>query len=191
MSALDAAEAALAALHPRPYPLPLGRLAPVVEGAFQGFGRTGWVVCGPRERVGATLRGCPVERLVDAASGARPYKLAPCSEAPGNRALHAVGLALANREPVLCLLGTASAASGAFYEACNVAGITGAPVIFVVTVLPLDDGAPVGPQLAGAPAALASACGLAAHTVAPGEIAAAVSSARASARPTLIQVHLE
>ncbi len=192
MSALLAAEVELGKLGPRPFPLPLGRLAPVVEGAFTGFGRKGWVVTGPRERLGAVLRGCPVERLVDGFAGARPYKLAPCSAAPGSRALHAVGLALQSGEPALCLLGLASAASGALHEALNVASLTRAPVIFVVARVPLGEDAPVGPQLAGSLTALAEAHGLTGVKV-PGELAAvqaAVSAAREASAPALIEVIL-
>ena len=192
MTALGEAEARLAALGQEPVPLPLERLAPVVEGAFEGLSRRDWVVPGPRERVGAVLRGCPVERLVRG-DGARPYKVAPATVNPGARALHAVGLALASGEPVLCFLGLASAAAGAFHEAINTAGLTGAPVIFLVTTQPLGPDAPVGRQLAGTPAALGAAAGLDAVSV-PGTVDAvreAVSAARAAGRPTVIEVNLE
>jgi len=189
VSALLEADAALNALNPTPFPLPLGPLAPVVEGAMLGFGRKGWVVTGPRERVGAVLRGCPVERLVDGLAGARPYRLAPCSVAPGNRALHAVGLAMASGEPVLCVLGLASAASGAFHEALNLAALCGAPVIFVVAVLAIGPDAPVGPQLAGSPAAIATTMGLGAVRVygVVEAVQAAVAEARAAGGPRLVE----
>ena len=189
MSALLEADAALNALGPTPFSLPLGPLAPVVEGAMLGFGRKGWVVTGPRERVGVVLRGCPVERLVDGLAGARPYRLAPCSVAPGDRALHAVGLAMVSGEPVLCLLGLASAASGAFHEALNLASLHGAPVIFVVATLALGPDAPVGAQLAGSPAAIASAHGLGAVRVTGSSeaVQAAVAEARAAGGPRLIE----
>lgn len=191
MSALAEAEARLAELGRAPFPLPLGRMAPAVEAVFTGFGRTGWVVAGPRERVGAVLRGCPVERLTDATVGARPYKLAPVSRAPGNRALHAVGLALATREPVLCLLGLASAANGAVHEALNTAALTGAPVIFVLLSERIGPDAPVGPQLAGSAAAIAAAHGLASRRVGVAEAAAAVAEARASGSPSFLEITLE
>ena len=105
MSTLIEAEAKLAELGPTPFPLPLGPMAPVVEGGFTGMNKSDWIVAGMRERVGAVLRGCPPERLVDGRAGAKPYKLAPASEAPGTRALHAVGLAKASGSPVLCFLG--------------------------------------------------------------------------------------
>ena len=160
MSTLIEAEAKLAELGPTPFPLPLGPMAPVVEGGFTGMNKSDWIVAGMRERVGAVLRGCPPERLVDGRAGAKPYKLAPASEAPGTRALHAVGLAKASGSPVLCFLGLASAASGDFHEALNAAVLTEAPVIFLVTVHTLTDDAPVGAQLATTPEKLAQAFGI-------------------------------
>lgn len=192
MSLIDA-DARLNGLGPRPFPLPLGRLAPALSGAVNGFGRRGWLVLGPRERVAATLRGAPVERLIDATAGARPYKLAPCSDAPGSRALHAVGLALATGEPVLCVLGLASAASGALHEALNLAALTQAPVVFVLALHPLGAGAPVGAQLAASTVALAGAFGITALRVPPTEadVSSAVSAAVSSGAPTLIETILE
>jgi pyruvate dehydrogenase E1 component alpha subunit len=142
--------------------------------------------------VALALRGCSAERLVDPRAGARPYKLAPNSGAPGNRALHAVGLALAGRQPVLCLLGDASGANGAFYEALNLASLTRAPVVFVLLEHGLGAGAPVGPQRAGEALALAGALGLSARAAAP-ELEAlreAVSAAMALGAPALIHSRL-
>ena len=190
---LAEADAQLNRLGPTPFPLPLGKLAEQLEGAVTGFGRRGWLVLGPRERVAATLRGAPVERLLDAHAGARPYRLAPCSDAPGARALHAVGLALATGEPALCVLGLASAASGALHEALNLAALTRAPVVFVLAVHALGPQAPVGPQLAASPVGLAQAFGLAALRVPPtvGDVSSAVAAAVASGAPTLIATILE
>ncbi len=193
MSALQQAQAQLIALDPLPFPLPLGRLAPVVEGGFSGMPRRSWVVPGLRERIGAILRGCPVERLVNPQAGARPYKLAPVSTAPGSRALHAVGLAMASDQPVLCFLGLASAASGALHEALNIAVLAGAPVIFLITIQPLGEDAPVSPQLAAAPAALAQAHGLQIHRVTAdvASVRQAVAAACQAACPVLIEAVLE
>jgi len=184
VNALLQAEARLLALGPRPFPLPLGPLAPVVAGAFSGMGRGDWVVASPRERVGATVRGCPVERLVEPTAGARPYKLAPVSGAPGARALHAVGLALGSGKPVLCFLGLASAATGATWEALNAAVLTGAPVVFLHVAPELRDDAPVGPQLAADLGATAAAFGI--PVVSPADatapaVEAGVAEARAAA----------
>jgi 2-oxoisovalerate dehydrogenase E1 component alpha subunit len=188
MATLVEAEARLQDLGPVPFALPLGRLAPIVEGAFAGMKKSDWVVPGPRERIGAALRGCPPERLVHAHAGAKPYKVAPSSSAPGTRALHAVGLALADGAPVLCFLGMASAASGSFAEALNVAALSAAPVIFLVTVQRLDDSAPVGRQLAASPAAIAQAFGIANARVA-GDVDS-VRAAVAKARGTLTVIEV-
>ena len=189
---LTEAEAQLHELGPRPFPLPLGSMAPIVQGVFQGASRSDWMVCGPRERIGAVLRGCSVERLIDPATGARPYKLAPCSEAPGHRALHAVGLAIAGEGPVICMLGTASAATGSFYEALNSAALTGARVVFVVTEQNLPDDAPVARQIAGSIGAMAEALGIIVTRPDPTitAISAAVKEARENAGPTLVQIKL-
>jgi TPP-dependent pyruvate/acetoin dehydrogenase alpha subunit len=188
ISTLQAAESALAALGPLPFPLPLGGAAAAVAGAVSGMKKGDWLVTGPRERIGAALRGCRVARLVDPTAGARPYKLAPASALPGNRALHAVGLALVSG-PTLCLLGAASAASGAFHEALNLAGSTGAPVVFVLRQPALGD-APVAPQLGASAAELARAHGIACSPVADDEDAVreAVVAARESGAPALITV---
>ncbi len=189
---LAAAEADLAAAGALPFPLPLGDLAPAVAGAFGGMKKSEWAVVGPRERVGAVLRGCPVSRLVDPATGARPYKLAPASDAPGSRALHAVGLALGSGAPTLCMLGQASAASGALHEAFNTAMLTGAPVVFLLTTRVLGDDAPVGRQLAANPVALAEAHGLWTVSVSNDvdEVREAVSAARTNEGPSLVHVRL-
>lgn len=190
---LHDAEAQLTALLPTPFPLPLGRMMPIVEGGFRGMKKSDWIVCGMRERVGAVLRGCSPERLVDGHAGARPYKVAPVSDAPGTRALHAVGLAMGSSKPVLCFLGMASSASGSFHEALNSAVLTDSPVIFLVTVQDLSTDAPVGTQLATTPAKLATAFGISVKEIKcdATAIAKAVQAARKACKPALIQVQLE
>lgn len=171
--------------------LPMGALAPIVAGAMAATPKGDWVVAGPRERAGLVLRGATPERLAQG-YGLRPYKLAPSKGGPGARALHAVGLALSSGRPVLCFLANASAASGAFHEALNAAALTGAPVIFVLTLHELTDDAPVARQLAADPVALAQAFGL--HTAAAAPTAdavqAAVEAARAAGGPALVSISL-
>ena len=193
LAALGAAEAALAPLVPASAQLPLGPLAPVIAGVFTGLSRGDWVFAGPRARVGAVLRGCPVERLAGAATGARPYKLAPVSWSPGARALQAVGAALAEDAFVACILGDASAASGAFAEALNAAALTGARVLFIAPLHRFaGPDAPVGPQSAAGPLALARAFGLDAVEAAPTEDAVrdAVAALRAAGRAAVLAVPL-
>ena len=190
---LKTAETELAALCPPTAAIPLGPMTPVVEGGFTGMNKSDWVVCGSRERIGAVLRGAKPARLVDPHGGARPYKVAPVSDAPGTRALHAVGLALGSGAPVLCILGSASAASGAFAEALNTAALSGARVVFLLATTPIEDDAPVGRQLAGNPIDLAKAHGLSAVSVAAKtkDIKAAVAKARKGEGPALVHVQLE
>ena len=192
---LQAADTELAALSPMPFAVPITGLEAVVAGAVDGLQTRDWWVPGLRERAGAVLRGVPVERLVDGFRGAKPYHVCPPTPAPALRALHAVGLALADRSRcVLVHLGIGSTADGDFYEALNLAALQGARVVFLVAVHPLGEGAPVGRQVAGSPAALASALGIRTVEVDGSRahaVSAAVSAAREADGPTLIEAHLE
>ena len=95
--------------------------------------------------------------------------------------------------PVLCFLGSASSARGSFHEALNAASLTNAPVIFLVSLIPLGDDAPVGPQLATTPADLAKAFSMDVFEAKPTakDVQTAVLKARKSGTPSLIQVLLE
>lgn len=191
---LREADAALNAQGPQPFPLPVGGLEAVVAGAVTALGRGDWWVPGLRERVGAVLRDVPLDRLVDGLAGAKPYKVAPPTPSPALRALHAVGLALADRErTALVHLGIGSAADGSFHEALNLAALLRPNVIFLVAVHPLGDGAPIGPQLAASPAKLAEAFGISAVVVdgsAAKDVHAAVAKAKQAGGPALIEARL-
>ncbi|NCG18482.1 MAG: hypothetical protein GWP91_05665, partial [Rhodobacterales bacterium] len=181
---LQAADAALNASRPLPFPVPVSGLEAVVAGTVLGLERGDWWVPGLRERVGAVLRDPPVDRLVNAASGAKPYKVAPADTAPALRALTAVGLAAAN--PARCAavhLGIGSVADGAFHEALNLAALQQVNVLFVVAVHPLGENAPLGRQSAASPSALATAYGIATTTVdgsSAKDVHVAVTAARAA-----------
>lgn len=193
LETLRGADAALLGAGPTPFPLPVTGLEAVVVGAQRGLRRSDWWVPGLRERVGAVLRGVPLERLVDGLSGARPYRVAPPTTSPATRALHAVGLALAAPDrAVLVHLGVGSAADGAFHEALNLAALTGARVIFLVAVMQLE-GAPVGAQLAGSVMSLGAAHGIRTTEVDGRDVAAitaAVTEARNADGPTVISAQL-
>lgn len=191
---LQGADEELNASAPRPFPVPLGRLATVVAGALSGMERGDWWVPGLRERVGGVLREVPLARLVDGLAGARPYRIAPPSPSPALRALHAVGIALAQRRPTIVHLGIGSVADGAFAEALNLAALFRAPVVFVVAVDPLCGSAeapsPVGRQSAASPSALAEAYGIPARVVGASSVEAvrsAVHLARSERGPSLIE----
>lgn len=171
-----AAEGALLAAGPTPWPLPLGDLEPVVVGAVLALRDGDWWVPGQRERVGAVLRDVPVERLIDGLQGARPWRVAPGDLSPALRALYAVGLWLAHPEAgVVVHLGSGSLADGALHEAVNLASLRGARVVFVVAERDLT-GAPVPPQSAADAPAVAAAFGVPTLTV-DGRDAAAVQQA--------------
>lgn len=170
--------------------LPLGRLLPVVAGAFTGAGKGDWAAVGPRERVGAVLRGCSVDRLVDPMAGAQPYKLSPVSASPGARLLQAVGLGLASGGPVLCMIGMAGAASGELHEALSVSVQNNVKLVILVTDLRVPAEAGVARQTGADLLALAAAHGARAAAVAPTEPAVreAVAAARLADGPSLLLV---
>ena len=186
-------DAAFAALNPAPFHLPVRGLDAVVEGAIAGLRRGDWWVPGLRERVGAALRDVPLTKLVDPAMGARQYKVAP-AEPTANRALYAVGLAMASPDcATLVHLGIASTAAGAFHEALNVAALRRPNVIFLVAVDPLGPGAPLPKQLATTPSRLAEAFGIPTTTVngrSQEAVRDAVIAARTAGGPHLIQADL-
>ena len=184
-------EADLNSLNPLPFPLSVGKASAALHAAVLAMNNRDWIVCGPRFRIAAALRGCPTERLKDPASGAKPYKLAPSTLHPADRALHAVGLAMGSQSPVLCVLGEASIASGHFTEALNVASLNNAPVIFLCFIRDLN-GAPVARQSSASPNALAQAYSI--STVQTNDIeilSEAISKARNESHPFVIQFDLE
>ena len=71
---------------------PVRGLEAVIAGGFSGIESRDWVVPGLRERVGGVLRGASVDRLTSATDGARPYRIAPVTQDPAARMLHACGL---------------------------------------------------------------------------------------------------
>ncbi len=194
LARLEEADAALQAAGPAPFPVPLGSHAPVVAGALAALERSDWWAPGLRERVGAVLRGAPVERLVDASAGARPYRVLPAGPSPALRALEAVGLAAADTERcVLAHVGVGVLGEGRWHEALNLAGLLRPSVIFVLAEHPLGPDAPLSAQTAADPAALAQAHGLGVHTADGSDAAAvrdAVAAARAAGGPHLVIARL-
>ena len=188
---LNQAEQSLNALSPSPFPLTMGAASTAVEHAVLAMSKRDWLVCGPRFRISAALRGCPPERLLQPNDGAKPYKLAPSTMHPADRALHAVGLAMATKTPVLCILGEASVANGALTEALNVAQLNTAPVLFFCVCRNLEH-SPVTRQSAASPIALAQAYGISAVQTDDIEIIShTITKARTEAKPFVLQFDLE
>lgn len=186
---VQAADAALQAAGPLPFPVPLQGLEAVVVGGISALERGDWWCPGLRERAGAVLRGVPLDRLMDGFRGVRPYKVAPCTESPALRALMAVGLAAGTGRPALVHLGIGSAADGAFTEALNLAAIQSVPALFLVAIHPLGPTAPVGPQLAANLETLGRAYGLpvfSADGSRAGSVFSAVQQARSVGGPALV-----
>ena len=199
---IQEADQALQAAEPIPFPLPAVGLEAVIVGGFLGIEKTDWVFPGLRERVGAVLRNCPVERLVDGHAGARPYRIAPISTAPSTRLLQACGVAMGLAEEgdsaqahVLCFVGQGAASTGAFYEALNLAGLHQLNLIILAHRRNLSaEESPLAPQVSGDLASKAEAFGLQSTQV-DGTSSAAVKKAVAAARkkggPHLIEALLD
>ena len=190
---LEQAESALIELNPQPFYVPLGKWAPIVEGAFTGMSARHWIFAGPRSRIGATLRGAKPQRVLNPEDGAKPYKIAPSSHHPARRALHAVGSALATRQPTLCILGDAALASGEFHQALSVSVQYQCPTTFLVIRHPLTDDAPVSKQYTTSIKSIAQSLGMQyQHVSAQKEtIETAVQHAAESLLPYLIETTLE
>lgn len=159
-----------------------GGLEPLIVGAVLGVTRKTWILPGRRERGAAIVRGADRERL----EATRPYRVLPPGDEPAQRALQAVGMALAG-DPVLVFLGTGSMAYGAALEALSLAVLQKAPVCFVVSWYTGEG--PFARQLAAEPAVLAAALGLDTARV-DGTDAAAVMAAVAGPLPRLVQADL-
>ena len=190
---LEQAENELIDLCPVPFYVPLGKWAPIIEGAFRGMSTRHWIFAGPRGRIGATLRGAKPKRVLDAKDGAKPYKLAPTSHHPARRALHAVGSSLATQQPTLCILGDAALACGEFHQALSVSVQYQCPTTFLVIRHPLTDDAPVSKQYTTSIKSIAQSLGMQyQHVSAQKEtIETAVQHAAESLLPYLIETTLE
>ena len=186
----------LAENNPVPFHVTANGLEAVITGGMLGIERSDWVFPGLRERVGAVLRDCPNERLVDGHAGARPYRIAPVSTSAGARLLHACGMAatLDNDSAVLCFIGQGSAATGSFHEALNIAAQQKLRVIFLCHTWNLEHPeSPLPPQLSGSLSAKGLAYGLQTNTIDGGlitEVLHAVSDARSRPGPSLIEARI-
>ena len=193
MTSLEQAEQELIALEPKPFYVPLGKWTPIIEGAFEAMAPRHWIFAGPRARVGATLRGASPKRVLSALSGAKPYKLAPSSDHPARRALHAVGSAIATKQPTLCILGDAALAHGHFSQALDLAHQHNCPIIFLIIRFPITAQAPICQQSKIQLSVLAEANNIAYSSIFPKRkhVEKAISDGCQSLSPILIETTLE
>lgn len=191
---IKVADAALQAAEPSPFPLPAFGLEAIIAGGFLGVEKTDWVFPGLRERVGGVLRNCPLERLVDGHAGARPYRIAPVSTSASTRLLQACGVAMADANTVLCFIGQGAAATGAFYEALNLAGLHQLNLIILAHSRDLNaEGSPLAPQVAQGLLSKAESFGFGTAKVSGSDFSAiqkAVANARKARGPHLIEAVL-
>lgn len=190
---LEQAEKELIDLKPHPFYVPLGRWLPIIEGAFSGMSARHWIFAGPRARIGATLRGAKPQRVLAAQDGAKPYKLAPSSDHPARRALHAVGSALRTKQPTLCILGDAALACGELHQALSLSAQHQCPIIFLIIRYPLTDEAPIAKQYTTNLKQLTQALELSYQHVSPQKtnIERAVQEASLTLSPFIIETTLE
>jgi TPP-dependent pyruvate/acetoin dehydrogenase alpha subunit len=193
MTSLEQAEQELIALDPKPFYVPLGKWTPIIEGAFQAMSPRHWIFAGPRARIGVTLRGASANRVLDPHSGAKPYKLAPSSDHPARRALHAVGSAIATNQPTLCILGDAALAHGHFAQALDLAHQYACPIIFLLVRFPITEQAPICEQSTVQLPIFAQANSIMYASVSPDKksIQKAITEACQSLSPILIETTLE
>lgn len=183
-AAIQAAIQTLTAYH-ADQPARAGRgLEAMIAGAVLGAPRKAWLLPGSREIGCGLLRGATADRL----TAARPWRVVPPGDDPAQRALQAVGMAMAG-DPALVFLGTGSLAYGAAQEALSLAALHQAPVCFVVGWYEADASAPFAPQLPVGPATLALALGLEAVEV-DGSDGLAVARAVAGSGPRLVEARL-
>lgn len=190
---LEQAEQELIEQKPFPFYVPLGSWLPIIEGAFEGMSARHWIFAGPRARIGATQRGAKPQRVLEAKNGAKPYKLAPCSDHPARRALHAVGSALSTQQPTLCIVGDAALACGELHQAFSLAVQHQCPIIFLVIRYPLTDDAPVTKQYTTDLEQLTKALNIPYQHISPQKntIEKAVQEASNALSPYLIETTLE
>jgi pyruvate dehydrogenase E1 component alpha subunit len=114
-------------------------------GALMALQKDDWFVPAYRELAGMLLRGVPLSQIFlywhgnEEGSRLPPkdYRMLPLSVPVGSQVLHAVGIAYAERynrtgRVVITFLGEGGTSQGDFHEACNLAGVWKAGVIFYV-----------------------------------------------------------
>ena len=189
---ITAADQTLNASGVGPFPLPIGRLAPVTAAVVSALPSKCWWAPSLREMAAAVIRGVDIAQIESRAEGHSEARIIGPQASAAGRALTAVGVAMAG-ESVVVSLGIGSTSDGAFYEALNLAVLQSLNVTFVVTVEPLSEDAPLTTQVASAPSTVADAFGLQSVVLTGGnmkKIKDAVKKAIDESGPSLVEVRL-
>jgi pyruvate dehydrogenase E1 component alpha subunit len=114
-------------------------------GALLAVNREDWFVPAYRELAGMLIRGVPLDRIFlywyGSEEGSRlpreAFHMMPLAVSVGSQPLHAVGISYAERylgtgRIAITFMGEGATSEGDFHEACNLAGVWKAGVIFYV-----------------------------------------------------------
>ena len=170
----------------------LGGFAPILESCVLGMEKRDWILTGPRGRISSLLRGASFQHLLDNPNGSKNYKTAPSSQSNADRALHAVGLTISSKRPVLCVLGVSALGQGSFFEALNIVAQQSLPVLFVLITMDLSQ-APLAKQISCSPLSLAKNFGIETKSIAanPDKIKQLITYYRTQNKPVCIEIQLE
>lgn len=192
LSTVQATDDALNERGVGPFPLPIGRLARVTAGVVDGLSDSAWWAPSMRDIAGVVALGVDADRINNRTDGYPQARVIGPGASVADRALVAVGMAMAG-ESVVVSLGIGSVADGAFYEAMNTAALYAANVTFVVAVEPLSAEAPLPRQVGADPVDVAKVFGFSTtiiKKVSVAKVREAVKSSLKVAGPSLIEVRL-
>lgn len=183
-----------------------GQEASVVGSAMALDPRRDWIVPASREQPAMLRHGWPLENMFAAYMGRLDravippgVRLLPRQQSIGAQLPHAAGLAWALKiqavpAAVMVFCGDGASSEGDFHEACNLAGVMGAPLVVVLINNGYAISTPVARQTAGSLAARASGYGFPGIAVDGNDVFAvyaaskrAVQRAREGGGPTLIE----
>ena len=175
-------------------------------GPVAALAKDDWLFPTYRDSVAAFARGVEMADVLALFVGSwhcgfdpRAHRVAPLCTPLATHLAHAVGVAMAarlRRDPVvaLALLGDGAASEGDSHEAMNIAGVTGAPCVFLIQNNQYAISVPLRLQTAGAMVLRASGYGMPGVLVDGNDVISvyasvreAVERARSGGGPTLIE----
>ncbi len=183
-----------------------GQEASVVGSSWALDPKLDWLAPAYREQPAMLHQGMPLEKLLAVymgklTAGRIPddVRMLPRNQSVAAQLPHAVGLAWAQKlrhtgAAVMVFLGEGAASEGDFHESCNLAGVLGAPIVFVIQNNSWAISTPSSMQTAGALWARGAGYGFPGHVLDGNDLFAvyqtareAVVRARAGSGPTLLE----